>query len=234
MEEFSLDLHRAAVAVRTEPFRFVFFAHEGSAAVGTDPGEFRDFRSRFAPERLDSGYFRYDFPAFLDIDVVSFVDVEGPYLVFVDQRCTLDHGAGEKDRLKVRHGSDCPGAADLIVYRKNGSESLLCLELVGDCPAWGFGSIAEFPLEGHLVDLDDYTVGRIREFLAVDIPIIDEILDFRDVPANTAMVRHRKPPGSRSREGLVVGFEIQALCRNVIERTPKSALGYFIGVDKLQ
>ena len=68
MKQFPLYLHRAAVTVGAEPLGFVFFTHQGSAAVGAYRREIRQPGSRFAQGRLDGRNLGDYLPAFLDID----------------------------------------------------------------------------------------------------------------------------------------------------------------------
>ena len=234
VQQAALDLHRAAVLVRAEPFGFVLSLDQGRAAIGADGREDGRLRAFRAVRGVDAGDFRDDLPAFLDIDPVAHADVQQGHLVGVVEGGALDERAAELHGGEVRDGGHGAGASDLVVDAEQLRAGLLGLEFIGHRPAGRLGRVAQRALGGEFVDLDDDAVRGEGEELAGAVPVIDVVLDLRDVVAEAALLRDGQAPARGGVEGLAVGGEVHRLGGDVVERTDEAAVRHLFGIDELQ
>ena len=163
-------------------------------AVGTFGREDRGDGPGLTHGLFDSGDLRDDFSAFLHMDKIPDADVHQGHLVGVVESRSLDHGPGQQHRVEIGYRGHGARPSDLIVDRQQFGHRFLGLELVGYCPARELGREAQKSLAGHLVDLDDYSVGGVWEGFPGRVPIVYVFFDFVDVVAYLALVRNRQSP----------------------------------------
>ena len=82
----AFDLRCASVFVGTYAGRFPLDAYERSAAGGAVGDKFHRCRSGFALRRVNSGYFRYDFAPFFNVEHIMLMYVESAYYVGIVER----------------------------------------------------------------------------------------------------------------------------------------------------
>ena len=230
----SLDLGRTAGLVRAEGLCFLFVPYQWGAAVRAVFREMRECHVRFASAQLDPCDLRDDLSSFLDIDVVSDVDVQNLHLVCVVEGCTFHDCAAELHRLEIGYRSHSSCAAHLIVDAQELGESLLCLEFVGYGPSRELGCVAQFFLIWQFVYLNYDSVCSERKCFAFCVPVLYESLYLLDAPAHLSLVRDRQAPALCCPEGLVVGVERQILAENVVEGAFQTSVCDHLAVDELE
>ena len=234
MHQPALDLRRTAIHIRAEPFGFVIFFHQSSAAVRTCCRENRPDHVRTAFREFHTGNFRDDFPAFFYIDVITDANVHLRHHIGIVQCRALDDSSGKLHGIQIRHRRYSPCSTNLIINGFYLRQCLFSLEFERYRPTWEFGGISEFSLICEFIDLDDYSVRRIRKGLALRVPVIDIRLYLIDIVADFPFVGDRKPPRCSSIQRFVVRREIHVRARDMIQCAPKSSSAYLFRIQEFQ
>ena len=234
MLQSALDLGGTALPVGTEPLGFSFLPYQGCSAVRTHLGEGRDAGPGLALGFLHAGNLGNDFPAFLHIHPVAFVDIQGANLVFVHQCGPFDHSAAQEHGLQIGHRGNGAGAAHLVINAQDGRAGLFGLEFIGNRPAGTLGGIAQVLLAVHLVDLNHNAVRGKGQFLAGGIPVFDKSLNLPNVGTDASMGRYGESPTLGRPEGFIVGREVHLAGGNVIEGAEEAPSAHFFGVLELE
>ena len=234
MFDATLYLHRAAVCIGAEPAGAVFFADQGSAAVGTVAGKFRKPCVRPPASKVHACNLGDYFAALFKFYVIAYVYVQQGHLVLVVECCALDDSSSELNRDKIGYRSHRSSATYLIINAFQPRNDLFRLELVCYCPAWELGGIAQFPLRAEFVYLDHDSVGRERQFSAGAVPVMYIVLDLVDVAADLAVFAYRQAPGSGLVEGFRMGRESDTLRGYVIKGADEPSLRHLVRITQLE
>ena len=123
------------------------------------------------------------FAGALDEHGVAGVDAEALDFVHIVQSGFRDGDAADLHRLENREGSEHAGAAyaDFNLFEQRGF--LVRLIFVGDGPAGGLRSEAEFVLQADFVHFYYDAVNFVAKLFALGVPFGDVVLDFGDAVA---------------------------------------------------
>ena len=134
MLDAALDLWRTSSIVRTIPRCLALVAYQGRAALRTALDKLDGLRDDGALVDVDTHDLRDDLTAFLHVDVVADMQVEGPDEVLVVERGALDGGSRQLHGIHVCHGGDGSCTTYLIGHLVETGTHALGLELIGDRP----------------------------------------------------------------------------------------------------
>ena len=105
--------------------------------------------------------FRDDVAAALDLDPIANFHPQALDLVHVVERSAADRGAADGNGFQHRHRSEFSGTAHLHDNIFNLRDSSAGGVLVGDGPARCFAGVAEFLLDGAVIDFDHDAVDLV-------------------------------------------------------------------------
>ena len=234
MDEPSLYLCRTPRPVRAEGLGLLLILYQSCTAVRTGIREVGEHDIRTPLTEFHSCNLRNDLAAFLYIDIISYMDIMYPHLLFIVKRGPLDYSAAELYRFQICHRSNGTCPSDLIVDAQKLCKCLFRLEFVGYSPPRELGRISQFFLIWKFVDLYHYSVGRKRQILSFNVPISDEILDLVDGSTYTPLVRHRKPPTFCGLESRIMCLERKIFAQHMVKGTFKSSVSHHAAVNELE
>ena len=234
MDQFSLDLCRAAGLVRAECLCFLLVPDESCSAVRACSREVGKFSVGRSLGQFDACNLRDDLSALFYIDVISDMYIQQFHLVGVVQRCSLYDGSAKQHRFQISYRSYRSGASYLIVYAVKSCECLFSLELICHCPAWELGCVAQFLLILHLIYLYYNTISCKRKCFTFCVPVVYELFNLFYTFAYFSKVRNRQSPLSSLCKGLVVCAVWQIFAQHVVKRALQTTVCDHAAVYELQ
>ena len=173
MLDASLDLWRTTCIVRTVPGGLSLIAHQGGATFWTAFDELDRLCDNRTLIDIDANNLGDDLTTFLHIDVVADMQVEALDEVLVVQGGSFHGSTCQLHRIHIRHRRHSTSAPHLIGHFVETGADALCLELIGDGPAWTLGRETQSTLLAQRVHLQYDTVGSHWQVLSGLIPVID-------------------------------------------------------------
>jgi len=219
----------------------------GRTADGTGR---RHLEGLLAPVALflqDPDDLRYDVTGLVNYNGVTLPHVLLSQYVLVVEGCPANGGPRHPDGFQNRHRGQGAGAANLDVNPQYLCYGLLCLELVGDSPAWALcrGPQELLLLQG--VDLDDNPIYIVVQLVASLFPLRAERGHPRKIQVSRCLRVQLETPSCKGVQGFTVGLGLpkaflgtRACCspclhkRDLVDKTVQGAPGGYLGVKLAQ
>ena len=221
----TLYLRWAARIIRTIMRSFALVTHKRSAALRAAVNKLHGLCLSRTLRYINAYNLRDNLSTLLNVDVIADMQVEVLDKVLIVKRSTLHHCTGKSHGIHVSHRRYGACSTYLERHTLKTCRSLLSLELISNSPTRRLGCITQVLLLTERIYLKHDSVGSHRQVLALNVPIVYEVVYLLKLLHLAHTLRYLESPLRSLSQVLEMTVRRQSLTKQIIEIAVKMSIG---------